>query len=55
MNDKKHLYSITWTQPYPQYDHKNAVDALTEILVETYLEEGWYDEANIELARIMKL
>jgi hypothetical protein len=55
MNDKKHLYSIKWTQPYPQYDYNDAVDVLTELLVETYLEQGWYDEANAELTRIMKL
>jgi len=55
MNDKKSLYNLSWTQVYPQYGHNEAVDALTELLVETYLEQGWYDEANTELARIMKL
>jgi len=55
MNDKNHLYNIKWTQVYPQYSHNEAVDALTELLVETYLEQGWFEEANKELARIMKL
>lgn len=55
MNDKKSLYNLTWTQAYPQYNYNEAVDALTELLVETYLEQGWFEEANVELARIMKL
>jgi len=55
MNDKKSLYSVKWTQDYPQYNYDAAVDALTELLVETYLEQGWYEEANAELQRIMKL
>lgn len=55
MNDKKSLYSVKWTQDYPQYNYDAAVDALTELLVETYLEQGWFEEANAELQRIMKL
>lgn len=55
MNDKEPLYNIKWTQSYPQYNYNEAVDALTELLVETYLEQGWFDEANKELQRIMKL
>lgn len=55
MNDKQPLYNIKWTQAYPQYNYNEAVDALTELLVETYLEQGWFEEANKELQRIMKL
>ncbi len=55
MNDKQHLYTIKWTQVYPQYTHNEAVDALTELLVETYLEQGWFEEANVELKRIMSI
>jgi len=55
MNDKEPLYSIKWTQSYPGYSHQEAIDALTELLVESYLEQGWFDEANAEIKRIMKL
>lgn len=59
MNDKKHLYSISWTQPWPGDEYRremyNALEELLDTVIDLDLERGNYTEAKVELERIMKL
>jgi len=56
--EPRHLYTIKWTQPYPEY-HSNAyireLHRTYEELVEKLLEDGDFSEARVEIERIMKL
>jgi len=56
--EPKHLYTIRWTQPYAT-DHLRpylrGLQEQLEQLVEHWLEDGDYSDANKEIARIMKL
>lgn len=54
MNDKQYLYTVKWTQPYP-YTKDPCKDEIIDLLIETYLEQGWFEAANEELKRIMIL
>ena len=53
MNNKQYLYQIRWSQPYMQTD--GIKETIAELLIETYLEQGWFETANEELKRIMAL
>lgn len=54
--EPKHLYTIKWTQPYYQSNSFLAeLHALYMELVEVSLDEGHFEEANAEIARIMAL
>jgi len=56
--EPKHLYTIRWTQPYAT-DHLRpylrGLQEQLEQLVEHWLKDGDYSDANKEIARIMKL
>ena len=56
--EPKHLYTIRWTQPYAT-DHLRpylrGLQEQMEQLIEHWLEDGDYSDANKEIARIMKL
>lgn len=56
--DPKHLYTFKWTQPYSTYRQRPYLRSQHEAyeqLVERFLEDGNFKEANIEIERIMKL
>lgn len=53
MNDKQYLYTLKWSQPYTQTN--GYKETVVELLIETYLEQGWFETANEELQRIMAL
>ena len=56
--EPKHLYTIRWTQPYAT-DHLRpylrGLQEQLEQLVEHWLEDGDYSDANKEISRIMAL
>jgi hypothetical protein len=60
MNDRsnKYLWTIQWTQPYAtnyQRPYLRGLQEQIEQVVENWLEDGDYSDANRELERIMKL
>lgn len=56
--EPKYLYTIKWTQPYAtdyQRPYMRGLQQQMEQVVEHWLEDGDYSDANRELERIMKL
>lgn len=53
--EPKRLYSIKWTQPYPQYDLLAELSKLKEELIEMCLDDKDFAEADEVIARIKKL
>jgi hypothetical protein len=56
--EPKYLYTIRWTQPYAtdyQRPYMRSLQQQMEQVVENWLEDGDYSDANRELERIMKL
>ena len=52
----KYLYTIRWNQPYTQYNnYMRQLWDMYEDMIEKRLEEGHFDQANLEIKRIMKL
>ena len=50
--EPKKLYSITWTQTYPQYDIVKELLKLRDELIEQCLDDGDFKEANELIASI---
>lgn len=53
--EPKRLYSIKWTQTYPQYDIVKELLKLRDELIEQCLAQGDFREANELIARIKSL
>ena len=56
--EPKKLYTVRWTQGYPQMPDQDLVKVLRNFyneLVEHLLDEGDFTEAKQEIDRIMKL
>ena len=56
--EPKHLYTFKWTQPYSTYQQRPYLRSQHEAyeqLVERFLEDNNFKEANIAIERIMKL
>jgi hypothetical protein len=56
--DPKYLWTNKWTQPYAtdhQRPYLRGLQQQMEQIVEHWLEDGDYSDANRELERIMKL
>ena len=56
--EPKYLYTIKWTQPYAttyQRPYMRSLQEQMEQVVEHWLEDGDYSDANKELERIMAL
>lgn len=53
--EPKHLFTIRWTQPYPQDDLTGHLEKLRDVLVEQLLDQQDFAEAREALDRIMKL
>jgi hypothetical protein len=56
--EPKYLWTIKWTQPYAtdhQRPYLRGLQQQMEQVVEHWLEDGDYSDANRELERIMKL
>lgn len=53
--EHKHLFTIKWTQPYPQNELTGYLAQLQDVLVEQILEHNDFKEAREALDRIMKL
>ena len=56
--EPKYLYTIKWTQPYAtnyQRPYMRSLQEQMEQVVEHWLEDGDYSDANKELERIMSL
>lgn len=56
--EPKYLWTIKWTQPYAtdhQRPYLRGLQQQMEQIVEHWLEDGDYSDANRELERIMKL
>jgi hypothetical protein len=56
--EPRYLYTIRWTQPYAtdyQRPYMRSLQQQMEQVVEHWLEDGDYSDANRELERIMKL
>lgn len=53
--EPKRLYSIKWTQPYPQYDLLAELSKLKDELIEMCLDDKDFTEADEVIARIKKL
>jgi len=56
--EPKYLWTIKWTQPYAtnyQRPYLRGLQEQMEQVVEHWLEDGDYSDANRELERIMKL
>jgi regulator of sigma D len=56
--EPKKLYTIRWTQAYPQVSDQDLVNILRNFydeLVEQMIDEGDLTEAQHEIERIMKL
>ena len=47
------MYYVQWSQPYMQ--QPVVKETIIDEIIELYLEQGWFDSANVELKRIMKL
>jgi protein-arginine kinase activator protein McsA len=56
MNDKKHYFSVKWTQPYPLYQQSfKELEDLRDSLIEKVIDAEDFEEANLVIDRIMKL
>ena len=58
MMESKYLYTIKWTQPYAtnyQRPYMRGLQQQMEQVVEHWLEDGDFKEANEVIERIMKL
>ena len=56
--ESKYLYTIKWTQPYAtnyQRPYMRGLQQQMEQVVEHWLEDGDFKEANEQIERIMKL
>jgi hypothetical protein len=56
--EPKHLYTFRWTQPYATYKQRPYLRSQHEAyeqLVERFLEDNNFKEANEVIERIMKL
>jgi hypothetical protein len=53
--EPRHLFTIRWTQPYPQNELTAYVDALRRELIEHVLDDGDFAEANAVIDRIRAL
>jgi hypothetical protein len=53
--EPKRLYSISWTQPYPQYDLLAELAKLQEELIEMCIDDGDFKEADEVIARVKQL
>ena len=56
--EPKYLWTIKWTQPYAteyQRPYLRSLQEQMEQVVEHWLEDGDYSDANREIARIMAL
>lgn len=55
MEEPKHFYSISWSQPYSFGLSMEELDAMMEMLIELDMEAGNMQESETELKRIMAL
>jgi len=55
MEEPKHFYSISWSQPYSFGLSMEELDAMMELLIELDMEAGNMQESQTELKRIMAL
>lgn len=53
-NQPKKLYSISWTQVYPQYDIVAELTKLKDELIEQCLDHEDFTEADEVIAKVMR-